>query len=261
MKRLLLCCFLVGGLAGWWGPRFAARENAGQAGRTGAHLEDGVLAGAGASGAARIRVQGERVEIPRDQLLGMLRRGPSPALRIESFWLPDQKSRWVLWSLAQLADLDEVETTRLDGILRETAAARKAWERARVRVELAAPGHWRLAFPGDQGQARAELKRRLDNDFGPAKAGAIDLGGDLANFFGFHEAPEFKHGLVEVRVDKINLNGELDPEAPGLLFQISQGGETYERRGSLHHLASDAGAMRIAAPLGGLDGVLAGMAE
>lgn len=260
MKRLLVACFLVGGLAGWWGPRPGSLGPAGEASGTGGALGDESPEGAGASGTQRIRIQGDRVEVPREQLLEMLRRG-SPALRIESFWLPGREFRSALWSLAQWADLDEEEVTRLDKILRESAAARKGWEATQVRVERTAPGHWRLTFPGDQGQARDELKRRLNEDFGPAKAAAIELGGDLGNFFGLQYAPEFKHGLVEVRVEKINPPADWNGEDPGLWFQTSVDGCTSELLWEDPGTSADVGIMRIVDLLGGIDSILTGMAE
>lgn len=123
----------------------------------------------------------------------------------------------------------------------------RAWRRrcriitkSRNGVSSTAPGHWSLQFPGDQGSARAALKQRLHAAFDPATAEAIELGGDLDNFFGFWAwAPEFKQGAVEVSVTRVDREDQPDPDGPRLSFQVVIGGEAHDRQGGIGDFADD----------------------
>ena len=102
-------------------------------------------------------------------------------------------------TLAKWAGLDAAQKQQLEAILHEAAQARLEWESKEVKATRTNPGQWRLDFPSDKGLARAALKERIEATFPPDAASAIQLAGDLDNFFGFgYWAPGFRHGQIEV---------------------------------------------------------------
>jgi hypothetical protein len=130
----------------------------------------------------------------------------------------------------------------------------RAITRSRNGVSSTAPGHWSLQFPGDQGSARAALKQRLRAAFDPATAEAIELGGDLDNFFGFWAwAPEFKQGTVEVSVTRVDREDQPDPDGPRLSFQVVIGGEAHDRQGGIEDFTDDCFLGRLVGFLGSPD--------
>lgn len=128
--------------------------------------------------------------------------------------------------LCEWASLDGKEKVALFKILKECADERRRWEKKNVKVKLVAPGKWTLEFPGDQGQAKRDLKKRLQETFDPETAESIEVGGDLENFFGFERwAPEFTHGLVTVITSR-KKDGTMDPQGQTLSIEGS-----YENNG------------------------------
>ncbi len=222
MKFVVSLCFAVGLLVGWCLPgnsgisALAIDPVHDPASRTLDPETDDL-----ATSIPAIRLTRENVEISQERLMALLEMPGSTALSVREFIGRD--TGWGLGSLERLATwsgLDDLERRQLDEIVRQAAATRKQWEMANVTVTSQNPGHWTLDFPGDEGLARAELKRAIVEALGPEKAEAIDAAGNLNDFFGFGTiAPEFRNGRVEISAMRVGRNDQPDPAARNLLIE------------------------------------------
>lgn len=214
--------FVIGLLIGWCMPGSSGPSDAvaGPA-RHAESRSPGPESDLSAASAPAIRLTRENVEISQERLMALLEMPGSTALSVREFIGRD--TAWANGSLDRLAEwseLDEVEKQRLDGIVRHAADARKQWEMANVTVASQEPGHWTLDFPGDDGLARAGLKREIAAAFGTEKAVAIDAGGNLNDFFGFGIiSPEFRNGRVEIFALRLGANDQPDPEGRNLSIE------------------------------------------
>ena len=147
--------------------------------------------------------------------------GTSTALSADHFFSRDGNlAQPGFEKLCEWASLDGKGKATLSQILKDSADERRRWEKRNVKVKLVAAGRWTLEFPGDQGQAKRDLKRRLQEQFDPETAEVIEVGGDLENFFGFEGwAPEFTHGVVTVITNR-KKDGTTDPQGQTLRSRL-----------------------------------------
>lgn len=157
----------------------------------------------------------------------LLESGTSTALSADQFFTRDgNHPQPGFEKLCEWATLDGKEKAALSKILKASADERRRWEKRNVKVKLVAPGKWTLEFPGDQGQAKRDLEKRLQETFDSETAESIEVGGDLENFFGFERwAPEFTHGVVTVITSRKS-DGATDPQGQTLSIEGS-----YENNG------------------------------
>ena len=188
----VVVCFAVGVTLGWWlsGPASGHASGAAVSASEEHRAKD-----AGTGSETRTRGDAD-LGISPQQLTELVALGRATAMSMENM---QHGNPIQLDTLATWAGLDTAQKQQLEAILREAAQARLAWESKEVKATRARPGHWLLEFPSDKGSARAALKERIEATFPPDAANAIQLAGDLDNFFGFgYWAPGFRHGQVEV---------------------------------------------------------------
>ena len=228
MKSVICLCFAAGLAAGWWMP---GEESLPSSADNVAHGEKPRRIDPGASletARSAVRLTGDKVEIPRARLAELLYFPVAPVLSSGDFITREGIRRHASFeNLAEWCGLDAAEKQRLADILREAADARKAWERQNVKVQPLRPGSWNLDYPGDEGKARADLKRRIGEAFSPEKAAAIELGGDLDNFFGLALiSQEVKNGRVEVSAIRTTGNSSPDPDGGQLSLTFATEGRS-----------------------------------
>lgn len=183
--------------------------------------------------------------------------GTSTALSAEQFFSREgNHAQPGFEKLCEWASLDGKEKAALSKILKASADERKKWEKRNVKVKLVAPGKWTLEFPGDQGQAKRDLMRRLQEAFDPETAEAIQAGGDLENFFGFERwAPEFSHGAVTVNISRNN-DGATDPQGQTFCIDGSYENNGFSGQAKVDSYMNDAMIDRLTGLLGSHQEVL-----
>lgn len=191
------------------------------------------------------------------RLAGLVESGTSTALSADQFFSREgSHAQPGFEKLCEWATLDGKEKSVLSKILKECADERRRWEKSNVKVKLVAPGKWTLEFPGDQGQAKRDLKKRLQEVFDPEKAETLEVGGDLENFFGFERwAPEFTHGTVSVITSRKN-DGTKDPQGQTLCIEVSYENNAFLGQPKVDTYMNDAMIDRLTGLLGSHQDVL-----
>lgn len=238
MKYLLGLLFIAGFLIGRWNPSDSGqdRQSAREAKRATA---SGSPVASGNRQPGRIHVANDKVQVAPEQLSALLDFETSPALCMRAFLgNPFPEAVKSLDNLAKWMGLEQAEKSTLEKIIREAATDRMRWEKENVKLQSAVQGKWTLDFPGDKGAARDQLRSRLSDAFGPEKATAIELAGNLDRFFWLDpESAEMAHGRVEIQA-KIAENSK--EWMDGLKIQVTWDRGNFSRteyRNATSHLA------------------------
>ncbi len=226
MKFVIVACFALGFLIGWWpGGKFLnSSENRGGV-KTLVKSPSRDSETIPSSVTNSIRVTRDQVEISRAKLEELLDAPVPSALSFQDFMHsaatdPPESFR----QLAQWCGLDAVEKQQLYEILQQAATARQIWADQNVILTSTGPAKWTMDVPSDKGIAQADLRRQLAAVVSPEKAAAIEAGGDLPHFFGYREfAWDFQQGRVEVTARRLDSNEKTDPVGRTLELEIRAG--------------------------------------
>ena len=201
MKTIIALCFFLGIVLGYLIPR-THDAGGGSGGKSARKSPSFAQFESETRESSPIRKIEDRIEIRRDRLEQLLLSQHPTALSADIFYSSNASPlTWKVDGLGKWAHLDPGDQRKLLHILSNAAKSRREWEKANVKVDSPTPGKWILQYPGDKGKAREELKQQIESAFPPDRAMAIQLGGDLDNFFGLGSIqPEFKNGAVEISI-------------------------------------------------------------
>lgn len=208
----VVVCFAVGVTLGWWLSGPAAGHVSGAAGGP---VEERRAKDSGPGSESRTKGDPDLGILPQ-QLTELVALGRATALSMENM---QHGNPTELDTLAKWAGLDSAQKKQLVAILHEAAQARLEWESKEVKATRTNSGRWLLDIPSDKGVARAALKERIEATFSADAASAIQLAGDLDNFFGFGSwVPSFRHGQLEMVTRRTD--GEDQPLEDGNFLEI-----------------------------------------